>query len=506
MLKPAFIFTNNAILQCDMPISVWGESDSESVRVSFGGKSASASVKDGKFLCVLPKMEANIRGELKFETENESITLTDVITGEVWLAGGQSNMEHPTFCTEYDESALVDDADIRLFTVPRLTFYKGDTYGFHFECIHSSVDTPWKKCTVKEALHFTAIGYFFAHKLKAGLDIPVGIISCNWGATPAEAWIREDYLLRDPLARRATDIRRAQIAEHGLDNLISRYADYQAALKVYCSEHDSEKECREQGVTYFLRHAGDGRPPLPPELEFYRFPSALRENMLERIVPYTFRGVIWHQGESNTSAQETDSKEHYMALYRALMEDWRTAFQNPEMPFYMVQLAGVGWHGDGADYWQGVRDAQEELSKTEKNVYMTVSYDLSETDNIHPAKKQAMGERLANTALANTYSKNVNWRCPTVESFEKETDKAIMHCINVTEWHTLDGDEIKGFYLVNKNNERKETSVFADGDKLTVELTADFDAEYIEYSKLNYSYTNLLNEYSLPLTPFKIKF
>ena len=486
-----------------MPISVWGESDAERVTVSFGGKSATADVKDGKFLCILPKMAANIRGELKFETENESLTLTDVVTGEVWLAGGQSNMEHPTFCTEYDSDALSDDADIRLFTVPRLTFYKGDTYGFHFESLHS-VDKPWKKCTVNEALHFTAIGYFFAHKLKAGLDIPVGIISCNWGATPIETWTREDYLLRSDITRRMTDVRRAQIAEHGLDNLISRYADYQAALKVYCTEHKSEAECREQGVKYFLRHAGDGRPPLPSELEFYRFPSVLRESMLERIVPYTFRGVIWHQGESNTS-KEIDSKEHYIALYQAMMEDWRTAFNNPEMPFYMVQLAGVGWHGEAEDYWQGVRDAQEELSKTEKNVYMTVSYDLSEADNIHPAKKQHMGERLANAALANTYSKDVNWRCPAVMSLEKNDNEATLHCADVTAWHTSDGSEIDGFYFVDKDGQRTKASACADKETLILKNIPS-GTEYIEYSKLNYSYTNLLNEYSLPLTPFKIKF
>ena len=488
-----------------MPISIWGESDAESVTVSFGGKSATASVKDGKFLCILPKMHANVRGELKFETATESITLNDVITGEVWLAGGQSNMEHPTFCTEYDETALCDDADIRLFTVPRLTFYKGDTYGFHFESLHS-VDTPWKKCTVNEALHFTAVGYFFAHKLKAGLDTPVGIISCNWGATPVESWTRKEYLLRDELARRGWDKKQAEIeAAGGLDKLIAEYGEYQSKLKDFCLGYDAPAITREKGVAWFLRHAGEGQPPLSMDLSFFRFPCSLRENMLKRIVPYTFRGVIWHQGESNTST-EVDSKEHYMALYRAMMEDWREAFKNPELPFYLVQIAGVGWHGDGVDYWKGVRDAQEELSKTEKNVYMTVSYDLSEPDNIHPAKKQPMGERLANAALANTYGKDVNWRCPTVCEHIVNGEDVTLICKDVTKWHTLDGDEIKGFYLVNKRGERKETSACADGEKLVIKLCADFDVEYIEYSKLNYSYTNLLNEYSLPLTPFKIKF
>ena len=503
MLKPAFIFTNHAILQCEMPVYIWGESDAETVTVSFNGISVLSSVKNGKFMCEFPPMEPNIRSELIFESENEKITLNDVITGEIWLAGGQSNMEHPVFCTEYDEDALCDDPDIRLFTVPRLTFYKGDTYGFHFDSLHS-VDTPWKRCTVNEALHFTAVGYFFAHKLKNKLNIPVGIISCNWGATPVESWTRKEYLLADPLARRAWDKKQAEIdAAGGIDVLNAQYAEYQSKLKEFCLSYDAPAITREKGVAWYLRHAGEGQPALPMEISFYRFPSALRENMLERIVPYSFRGVIWHQGESNTST-ETDSKEHYMANYRALMADWRDAFKNSEMPFYLVQIAGVGWHGEGADYWKGIRDAQEELSKTEKNVYMTVSYDLSEPDNIHPAKKQPMGERLAAAALANTYGQNIVWKCPEAVSASLEGNTIRIGCAGVISWHTLDGKEIEGFYIVNRNGERVKADAKADGGDLILSIPDGETADAVEYSRLNYSYTNLWNEHSLPLTPFKI--
>ncbi len=503
MLKPSFIFTDHAILQCEMPVYIWGESDAESVTVTFNGVSVSAPVQKGKFICELPPMKPNIRSELIFETKNEKMTLTDVVTGEVWLASGQSNMEHPTFCTEYDEKDLCDDADIRLFTVPRLTFYKGDTYGFHFESLHS-IDAPWKKCTVDEALHFTAIGYFFAHKLKQNLNIPVGIISCNWGATPVESWTRKEYLLRNDLSRRAWDKKQAEIeAAGGIDVLIAQYTEYQSKLKEFCKSYDAPAITREKGVSWFLRHAGEGQPPLPEDISFYRFPTSLRENMLERIVPYSFRGVIWHQGESNTST-ETDSKEHYMALYRAMMADWHEAFKNPNMPFYLVQIAGVAWHGEGADYWQGVRDAQESLMNEEKNVYMTVSYDLSEPDNIHPAKKQPMGERLAAAALANTYGRDIVWHCPTVSAVERNDNELLLHCTNVAEWHTSDGGEIEGFYFVDKDGGRERANVSADRRKLVCKDLPD-SAEYVEYSRLNYSYTNLLNEDQLPLTPFKLK-
>ena len=503
MIKPAFIFTDHAILQCRRPVFIWGESDAEAVKVSFDSFSVTATVENGKFICELPCMEPNLRGELIFECDEERVVCSDVVTGEVWLAGGQSNMEHPTFCTEYDEKDLVDDADIRLFTVPRLTFYKGDTYGFHFECLHS-VDTPWKTCTVDEALHFTAIGYFFAHKLKQNLDIPIGIISCNWGATPVESWTSEEYLLRDPLARRAWDKKQAEIeSAGGLDKLIARYTDYQSKLKEFCLSYDAPAITRDMGVEWYLRHAGQGQPPLPMEIAFYRFPTSLRENMLERIVPYSFRGVIWHQGESNTSA-EVDSKEHYLALYRAMMADWRDAFNNPEMPFYLVQIAGVARGGEGADYWIGVRDAQKALMDEEKNVYMTVSYDLSEPDNIHPAKKQPMGERLAAAAIANTYGQTIVWKCPEALSASLEGNTVRINCTDVSVWHTLDGKEIEGFYIVNKAGIRVKVGAKADGSDIILSIPDGESADAVEYSRLNYSYTNLWNELDLPLTPFKI--
>jgi hypothetical protein len=116
-----------------------------------------------------------------------------------------------------------------------------------------------------------------------------------------------------------------------------------------------------------------------------------------------------------------------------------------------------------------------------------------------------MGDRLAAAALANTYGKDVAWRCPTISSIETDENKLILHCANVNEWHTSDGGEIEGFYLVDKDGKREKISVFANGSSLVCKIPENSRAEYVEYSKLNYSYTNLFNEYSLPLTPFEIK-
>lgn len=141
MIKPAFLFTDHAVLQCGRPVPIWGACDCRTMIVNFAGNSVVATVQDGHFTATLPAMPAGTRSELRFVSESENLILRDVVVGEVWLAGGQSNMEHPTFCTLYDEGALQDNSDLRLFTVPRRTCYEGETYGFHFE-EKKAEDTP----------------------------------------------------------------------------------------------------------------------------------------------------------------------------------------------------------------------------------------------------------------------------------------------------------------------------------------------------------------------------
>ena len=117
-----------------------------------------------------------------------------------------------------------------------------------------------------------------------------------------------------------------------------------------------------------------------------------------------------------------------------------------------------------------------------------------------------MGERLAAAALANTYSQDIAWHCPIVSAVEKDNNELVLHCEYVTEWHTSDGGEIEGFFFVDRGGKREKISVLASGSELICQIPENSGAEYIEYSKLNYSYTNLLNEHNLPLTPFSFKF
>lgn len=500
MIKPAFLFTDHAVLQCGRPVPIWGACDCRTMIVNFAGNSVVATVQDGHFTATLPAMPAGTRSELRFVSESENLILRDVVVGEVWLAGGQSNMEHPTFCTLYDEGALQDNSDLRLFTVPRRTCYEGETYGFHFE-EKKAEEHPWQRCTAEGAAGFSAIAYFFGVCLRRALQTPVGIISCNWGATRVECWTSERYLAASPLTARALEADAALQPKDDPATLAAHEA-YQAAMAEFCQTYRAKELAKEQGVPYFLRHCGPSIP-CSPAASYYLRPSVLRESMLARLTPYALRGVIWHQGESNGRADYPDCKEWYKALFHAMMADWREAFENPNLPFYTVQLAAYQLDGAEKETWAAVRQAQEELGREEgSRCYTVVSYDLGEPDNIHPAHKQPMGERLARAALCEEYGQNIAWRSPTLATCVRQGDEVTLTLRDAKNLSAAAGQVPAGLYLYRADGSSYEVSCRPEGDKIYFTIPAGEEAVAVGYGRRNYSHANLQNEEGLPVAPF----
>ena len=501
MIKPAFIFTDHAVLQRDMPVPVWGECDSQSLVVSFAGNSVTATIRDGRFEAVLPAMQAGTRGELRFVDDDEEITLSDVAVGEVWLAGGQSNMEHPTFCTEYSEDELCENPDIRLFIVPRRTCYEGETYGFHFIELKAE-DTPWQPCTVDAALRFTAIGYSFAARLWQTLRMPIGVISCNWGATMAENWTEETYLAAGVRTRRALEHDRT-LPPMDDPHVLAEHAAYQAAMKEFCQSYDAMALVRENGVHHFLRHCGPSIP-LSEAAGYYRRPSVLRRSMLARVTPYALRGVIWHQGESNGRADYPDCKEWYKDLMHALMADWREAFRQPSLSFYLVQLAAYNLDDAARETWVGVKDAQAELPREDARCHTVVSYDLGEPDNIHPAKKFEMGYRLADAALCEEYGVEKPWQSPTLLHAVRQGEELIFTFRHATRLTAKGGQVPSGLYLYREDGSSFEVSVRMEENRLLATLPQGESVVAAGYGQRNFSVANIVNEVNLPITPFRV--
>lgn len=502
MIKTGYIFTDRAVLQCGMPVPVWGETDAKALSVTFNGVTVSAEICGGKFRATLPPTEAGVRGDMVFSADGEELTLTDIAVGEVWLAGGQSNMEHPNICAAHDPETLEEDTDLRLFTVPRRT-EDAPRVGWHFEGLYGE-DTPWEYSNPENALHFSSIAYAFGRRLRKELGVPVGIISCNWGGTPAETWVTRELLDSDP---RLVDYCRywdARFTVADLDAYRARDVEYQEWLRGYIKERGGiDDEVARMGVSASLRYPGPTRwteeGPLHPSA-----PGNLWKNMVSRIVPYALRGTIWHQGESNSRAENPDIRAHYTYLMETLLASWRKEFESPKMALGIVQLATYPNGNEEGENFCRIREAQADLGDgRDPLVYTIPSADLGEKDNIHPERKPEMGERLALGALARVYGRETVWEGPVPTGVICNSDSmTLMFDKPVTCADETPGD----FFLRTESGEKMLLDAALDGEGgIRLTLPEGVMGGEVGYVMQNWCRANLYGEDGTAVSPFTLK-
>ena len=499
MIKPSFLFTDNAVLQWGKEVPVWGECDSDSVTVSYCGASVDVKVENGYFEAILPAMPAKLSGELVFKSDDETLSLNNVVTGDVYIAGGQSNMEHPLFCSFYDDEDLTADDGIRLFTVPRRPYENADIWGFHFYALRAD-DTPWETYTEKRAMGFCAIACYFAKRLRKDVDIPIGIIECNWGATAAESWIDRDRLLEKSMARWCVDNYDEKFKDIDMDAYHQEFVAWHSELLEYNKEHDAMEEAKQFGIPYVLRNFFKKTYKLGPY--HYTTPCLHRRTMLARVTPFAICGVLWYQGETNSAypGNPLPIRPWFKEVMETLHEDWRDAFRAPDLPFYTVQLSTHS-HGnrDGGKEFFDIREVQKELT-LQKNIFTVVSADIGERDNVHPANKKPVGERLALTVLANYYKKDVAWQSPDVSDVSIKDGEIIISFDNAKEL-SAKGDKADGFFLTKKNDETLPAVVTLSGNTARIPYSEDIIA--VGFCNRNYAYINVYNESGLPPFPFE---
>ena len=406
MLQTALIFQDHMILQRDKPISVWGvATPGMEVRVTLQRqKQIALAASDGAWRAVCGPFAASEAETMTVESGDESLAFTDVQIGEVWLAGGQSNMEfHMRFDLDAPiEKALGGHESIRFFDYPEVSYvgqideapYRAQ-YGF------------WRKALPQELDRFSAVAYYFAREIQAKLGVPVGIIGCNWGGTPASAW----------MSREAIQAGGGQIfldeydeAVRGLD-----LAQYDAAFRadptsfrvdhledpiatIFMLSHtiaEGAAKLAESGI-----HMDEGMSFMPQVGPKYpQRPAGLYESMLLPLVPYGIRGFLWYQGETDGDLHP----ECYEALFPALIENWR-ALWGEALPFLFVQLAPFEkWLDITSSSYHTIRAAQQRAADSVPGAYMAVTSDAGSRFDIHPKKKKPVGHRLALQALRHVY-------------------------------------------------------------------------------------------------------
>ncbi len=484
------IFQNGMVLQRNQPICVWGTApEGNLVTVRLAGEAAYAVTRNGAWKVYLPPMEAGSGHTLTVFAGDNTISIEDIAIGEVWLAGGQSNMEFLLRDdAEVEEATQIDCAEIRCFEVPKIAYA-----GQENDRDYSEVGV-WRKAIGREARYFTAVGFYFAQNLNSELHVPVGIVNCTWGGTSASAFMGEDDLTGElsPYLERAreaqakldpaTELDRYRNLQHTMDNM--PFDNSMSNLAPIRPDPEMMASMSEMGELFLSRYS-----PFRP--------CGLYETMLKTIVPYTLSGVIWYQGESDAAYADT-----YERLMQRMIACWR-ALWKAEMPFLIVQLASFEEMMEPLDFVP-IRAAQERLTKSCEKVWLACAMDAGMRFDIHPKHKRPIGERLALQALSKTYGKAILADSPTLEGAKREGDTLLLRFA-----HTGDGLVCRGetpqTLDVSIDGTAIETFLAsASGNELRISAPEIDRAKTVTVSFCQHPYCedNLYNSAGLPMLPF----
>jgi sialate O-acetylesterase len=480
-ITPAPLFTDHAVLQRDKPVPVWGRADaSEKVTVTFAGQTKSVTTgPDGRWRVTLDPMPARSEPAVLTLAGKNTITLQDVVVGEVWLASGQSNMEWPVN-RAYGQEVDVPGSTNRLIR--------------HIKIRRTVADAPadevaiergtWEAASPGTTGNFSAVGYYFARDLQATLGVPIGIIGSNWGGTRAEAWTDSETLA-------ATDFDYVREAwSNTLANFPTAKSKFDAAQAEWTAERDAAKARNQR----FTKRA----PQPPPGPGHQATPSGLYNGMIAPLVPYAIRGAIWYQGEGNAAVHAK-----YHQLFSAMITGWRARFGQGDFAFYWVQLANfaAGNQPDGTD-WAFLREAQTK-TRALPNTGQAVIVDIGNVRDIHPRNKVEVGRRLARLALNRDYGLKMEDSGPVFAKAERDGTGFRVSFTQIGGGLIAPLNELSGFELAGVDQVFHPARAEIVDDAVVVNSAKVPDPVAVRYAWRNAPVAGLFNLEGLPAVPFR---
>ncbi|MFA6543908.1 MAG: sialate O-acetylesterase [Limisphaerales bacterium] len=453
-VKLPVIFGDHMVLQREQKVPVWGWADEdELVIVQFRDQVVQTRAKGGKWQVNLAPMKASQTGKDFLVLGKNRVEFKDVVVGEVWFCSGQSNMEWSVGGSKNakEEIAAAKNPRIRHFKVPRLAADKPQT----------EVKTAggWLSATPEVAGSFTAVGYFFAREIQKDLDVPVGLIGCNWGGTRIEPWTPPVGFQQVP-ALKSISTNLASFPQMATtkskDGKVTTGINHQSALAIYNA-------------------------------------------MVHPLVPYAIRGALWYQGESNNGEGML-----YFEKMKALIGGWRAVWNQGPFPFYFVQLAPYNYGPPRAEQLAGIWEAQT-ASLSIPNTGMAVTTDITTLGNIHPPDKQEVGRRLALWALAKTYGRPVKPHAsPLFDSIKVDGDKIRVSFKNASEGlKSLDGRPLTWFTIAGADKKFVEATAEISGRNVIVSAPGVDRPVAVRFGWNQLAEPNLANAAGLPASPFR---
>ncbi len=478
-VRPNSLFTPGAVLQRGRRIPIWGTArEGERVTVEFNNKRSSAVAKDGKWMTWLKPLQAGGPYTLKISSDN-TVEVPNVLVGEVWICSGQSNMQMDVSGTADAAEVIAgaNDSQIRLFTVPRKPSGAPLT----------NVDAAWQDCTPQTLRGFSAVAYAFGRELRRSLKVPVGLISTNYGGTPAEAWTRSGVLESDLLLRE--NITRQAAAQDAYAGQLLQYPKAMAAYRLAVERAIGE-------------NAPPPRAPLPPQdpAKSPNQPAGLYNAMIAPLIPYAIRGAIWYQGESNAGRAW-----EYRKLFPAMIHNWREDWGQGDFPFLFVQLAPFLKIDEQPteSAWAELREAQLLTLTAEPNTGMAVITDIGDQLDIHPKQKTPVGQRLALAARALAYKDKMEYSGPVYELMRVDRDRVILRFKHVGGGLEARGGPLTGFSIAGKDRKFVNAQAEIVGDTVVVTSPSVPEPGAVRFGWSNFPVVNLYNKAGLPATPFR---
>ena len=491
-VKIPAIFGDHMVLQREQKVPVWGTADDgEKVTVEFAGQKVEATAQGGKWSVALAPLKASSTGAKFTVTGKNKVEFDDVLVGDVWFCSGQSNMEFTVSGSKDAKAAIDESADprIRHFKVPHVTDTKPQT--------EVKTTGGWQAASPATTGSFTAVGYFFGKDLEKALDVPIGLIGCNWGGTRIEPWTSPEGFKSVPALK-----------ENFADKL-DTFPASTTMMEQYTQpvlDTDGKPTVDSTGKPNVVVVTDEkGKPKLRPKLgpdgkpmttASNGSPLAMYNAMVHPIVPFAIKGALWYQGESNNGDGML-----YFEKMKALINGWRTVWNEGEFPFYWVQLAP--YHYSKPEALPAMWEAQN-ATLSLPNTGTAVTTDVTTIGNIHPPDKHTVGHRLALWALAETYKKSEGtYASPLFDSVKIEGNKAKVTFKNADGLKASDGKPLTWFTIAGEDKKFVDAQAEVSGNTVTVSAQGVDKPAAVRFGWNELAEPNLANGAGLPASPFR---
>jgi len=388
------IVSSNMVLQRNTTIELWGWADAnEEITIKTSWLEGGVLVKadnEGTWRLEVKTSNSKTPQTINIKSSSSDILLKNILFGEVWLCSGQSNMQQPL---KGNKGQPVFSGPMAIATAnnPNLRLFTVARVGSKTPVETMEKYSGWQQASSKNVHQFSAVAYFFGQQLQEILDVPVGLIHTSWGGSSVQAWMSTEVM--------------------------------NTYKKVNLEEVDITKRTN-------------------------RIPTALFNGMIHPVIPYTIKGALWYQGESNRG-----EPENYKKLFPAMVKDWRTRWGIGDFPFYYVQIAPYMYGNNAAfqnvDNSAFIREAQLQCLDLIPNSGIAITMDIGDDYCIHPPKKKEVADRLLFNALHQTYGyKTVDYAAPIFDSKAAKKGGLILTFKNAVSglfsYDTLEGFEIAG--------------------------------------------------------------